>query len=75
MWPVIYVANKDQIKDPDLIFPGQRFRIPPLPESKPAGAPDGEKKKEEPAPEPAATKPDDTQTAPAQGADQGAGTE
>jgi len=75
MWPVIYVANKDQIKDPDLIFPGQRFRIPPLSESKPAGAPDGEKKKEEPAPEPAATKPDDTQTAPAQGADQGPGTE
>ncbi|PKL38945.1 MAG: hypothetical protein CVV44_08740 [Spirochaetae bacterium HGW-Spirochaetae-1] len=29
-WPRIYVANKDQIKDPDLIFPGQKFVIPPL---------------------------------------------
>ncbi len=28
LWPLIYVANKDQIKDPDLIFPGQRFVIP-----------------------------------------------
>ncbi len=30
LWPRIYVANKDRIKDPDLIFPGQRFIIPPL---------------------------------------------
>ncbi|MGQ9844274.1 MAG: hypothetical protein ACUVRK_12035 [Spirochaetota bacterium] len=28
LWPLIYIANKDQIKDPDLIFPGQRFIIP-----------------------------------------------
>jgi len=28
LWPLIYIANKDQIKDPDLIFPGQRFVIP-----------------------------------------------
>jgi len=27
-WPEIYSANKDQIKDPDLIFPGQVFTIP-----------------------------------------------
>ena len=27
-WPSIYSANKDQIKDPDLIFPGQVFQIP-----------------------------------------------
>lgn len=27
MWPVIYWANKAQIKDPDLIFPGQNFDI------------------------------------------------
>lgn len=27
MWPLIYWANKDQIKDPDLIFPGQMFKI------------------------------------------------
>ncbi|HOO72678.1 MAG TPA: LysM peptidoglycan-binding domain-containing protein [Spirochaetota bacterium] len=34
LWPLIYVANKDQIKDPDLIFPGQRFKIPPVPQKK-----------------------------------------
>jgi len=27
MWPLIYWANKEQIKDPDLIFPGQIFKI------------------------------------------------
>ncbi|PLX65704.1 MAG: peptidoglycan-binding protein [Denitrovibrio sp.] len=27
MWPLIYWANKDQIKDPDLIFPKQVFKI------------------------------------------------
>lgn len=27
-WPKIYSANRDQIKDPDLIFPGQVFQIP-----------------------------------------------
>jgi len=27
MWPLIYWANKDQIKDPDLIFPKQIFKI------------------------------------------------
>lgn len=27
MWPLIYWANKDKIKDPDLIFPGQIFEI------------------------------------------------
>jgi nucleoid-associated protein YgaU len=27
-WPRIYEANKDQIKDPDLIYPQQVFRIP-----------------------------------------------
>ncbi|MGL1936653.1 MAG: LysM peptidoglycan-binding domain-containing protein [Fibrobacterales bacterium] len=27
-WPQIYSANKDQIKDPDLIFPGQELVIP-----------------------------------------------
>jgi hypothetical protein len=29
-WPMIWKANKDQIVDPDLIFPGQVFKIPPL---------------------------------------------
>lgn len=27
-WPLIYKANKDQITDPDLIYPGQVFVIP-----------------------------------------------
>lgn len=27
-WPLIYKANKDKIKDPDLIYPGQVFAIP-----------------------------------------------
>lgn len=27
-WPVIYEANRDQMEDPDLIFPGQILRIP-----------------------------------------------
>lgn len=34
LWPIIYMANKDKIKDPDLIFPGQKFIIPPVPEKK-----------------------------------------
>ncbi len=28
MWPLIYKANRDQIKDPDLIYPDQVFKIP-----------------------------------------------
>lgn len=27
-WKKIYMANKDQIKDPDMIFPGQILKIP-----------------------------------------------
>jgi nucleoid-associated protein YgaU len=34
LWPLIYTANKDQIKDPDLIFPGQTFVIPDIPSKK-----------------------------------------
>ena len=30
LWPIIYMANKDKIKNPDLIFPGQSFIIPPF---------------------------------------------
>jgi nucleoid-associated protein YgaU len=32
LWPLIYSANQDKIKDPDLIFPGQILVIPPLPD-------------------------------------------
>ncbi|GBD88636.1 lysM domain/BON superfamily protein [bacterium BMS3Abin03] len=31
-WPIIYKANRDQIKNPDLIYPDQVFKIPPLTE-------------------------------------------
>lgn len=31
-WPVIYKANREQIKDPDLIYPDQVFKVPPLTE-------------------------------------------
>jgi nucleoid-associated protein YgaU len=27
-WPVVFVANRYQIQDPDRIFPGQVLRIP-----------------------------------------------
>ncbi len=29
MWPHIYQANRDQIKDPNLIYPHERLKIPP----------------------------------------------
>jgi len=29
-WPVIYKANRDKIKNPDLIYPNQVLSIPPL---------------------------------------------
>ena len=28
-WPRIFEANKDLIKDPNKIFPGQKLKIPP----------------------------------------------
>jgi nucleoid-associated protein YgaU len=36
LWPVIYMANRDKIKDPDLIYPGQKLVIPPAPIKKKA---------------------------------------
>jgi len=30
LWPSIYEINKAEIKDPDLIFPGQKFDIPAM---------------------------------------------
>lgn len=29
LWPVIWRANKFQIQDPDLIYPGQKLKVPP----------------------------------------------
>jgi nucleoid-associated protein YgaU len=28
MWPKIWQGNRDQIKDPDVIHPGQKLKIP-----------------------------------------------
>ena len=30
LWPSIYEINKAEIKDPDMIFPGQKFDIPAM---------------------------------------------
>lgn len=30
-WPLIYKANLDRIKDPNVLWPGTKLRIPPLP--------------------------------------------
>ena len=35
-WPIIYKANRDQIKNPDLIYPKQVFRVPNLTEEEKA---------------------------------------
>lgn len=43
LWPLIYMANKSIIRDPDLIFPGQRFQIPPIPEQKSMADPQKQK--------------------------------
>ena len=30
LWPAIYLANRDRIKDPTRVYPGQHLAIPPL---------------------------------------------
>jgi nucleoid-associated protein YgaU len=60
LWPRIYMANKDQIKDPDLIFPGQRFVIPAIDESV---AEDKKTEKEKTADQPA-VKPENEKKSP-----------
>lgn len=35
-WPIIYKANRDQIKNPDLIYPKQIFKVPNLTEEEKA---------------------------------------
>jgi nucleoid-associated protein YgaU len=31
LWPALYLANRDQIKDPTRVYPGQRLAIPDIP--------------------------------------------
>ncbi|MEM8589515.1 MAG: LysM peptidoglycan-binding domain-containing protein [Pseudomonadota bacterium] len=38
-YTVIYQANRDQIRNPDLIYPGQVFELPSPPQQLPAGVP------------------------------------
>ena len=38
-YTVIYQANRDQIRNPDLIYPGQVFELPTPPQQLPAGVP------------------------------------
>ena len=30
LWPALYLANRDQIKDPTLVYPGQQLAIPEI---------------------------------------------
>jgi len=30
LWPALYLANRDQIKDPTRVYPGQRLAIPEI---------------------------------------------
>ena len=33
LWPALYRANRDQIRDPSRLYPGQRLAIPTLSEA------------------------------------------
>ena len=33
LWPAIYLANRDRIKDPSRIYPGQKLAIPAVDEA------------------------------------------
>ncbi len=43
LWPAIYQINRDQIKDPDLIYTGQKFDIPKLSGTDVSSLSDGDK--------------------------------
>ena len=30
LWPALYLANRDQIKDPALVYPGQQLAVPEI---------------------------------------------
>lgn len=38
LWPALYRANRDQIRDPKRLYPGQRLAIPTLSEQQRAAA-------------------------------------
>ena len=38
LWPAIYAANRDRIKDPTRVYPGQQLAIPALSEGERAAA-------------------------------------
>jgi nucleoid-associated protein YgaU len=40
LWPVLYRANRDRIKDPERVYPGQELTVPhPPPRASRPGAP------------------------------------
>ncbi|MCS6984985.1 MAG: DUF4398 domain-containing protein [Leptospiraceae bacterium] len=64
LWPKIYRANKHQIKNPDLIYPGQIFDIPPRDWPEKGGAQAEEKQVEKKGPEKSKSKGKEKKTEP-----------